>query len=166
MNPARYEKIGRELNITPDQVEATALLLNEGATVPFIARYRKEVTGTLDEVAVTAIRDRLQQLTGIKISNRHSDRQAALVYFDRPEMSPILAKMNKESAEYKEALAIIQSGKEQLAARPRADMEGFVPSEQHRKMLEKYEERALQESKIHEAIREGKKVYDPGLSRR
>ena len=111
-------------------------------------------------------RDRLQQLTGIKISNRHSDRQAALVYFDRPEMSPILAKMNKESAEYKEALAIIQSGKEQLAARPRADMEGFVPSEQHRKMLEKYEERALQESKIHEAIREGKKVYDPGLSRR
>ncbi|HQC42604.1 MAG TPA: hypothetical protein PLV91_03950 [Verrucomicrobiota bacterium] len=111
-------------------------------------------------------RDRLQQLTGIKISNRHSDRQAALVYFDRPEMSPILAKMNKESAEYKEALAIIQSGKEQLAARPRADMEGFVPSEQHRKMLEKYEERALQESKIHEAIREGKKVYDPGLCRR
>ena len=111
-------------------------------------------------------RDRLQQLTGIKISNRHSDRQAALVYFDRPEMSPILAKMKKESADYKEALAIIQSGKEQLAARPRADMEGFVPSEQHRKMLEKYEERALQESKIYEAIREGKKVYDPGLSRR
>jgi hypothetical protein len=36
--------------------------------------------------------------------------------------------MNKESAEYKEALAIIQSGKEQLAAKPRADMEGFVPS--------------------------------------
>lgn len=40
----------------------TALLLEEGATVPFIARYRKEATGTLDEVAITSIRDRLSQL--------------------------------------------------------------------------------------------------------
>ena len=40
----------------------TAGLLAEGSTVPFIARYRKEVTGALDEVAITAIRDRLQQL--------------------------------------------------------------------------------------------------------
>lgn len=111
-------------------------------------------------------RDRLQQLTGIKISNRHSDKQEALVFFDRPEMSPILAKMNKESAEYKEALAIIQSGKEQLAAKPRADMEGFVPSEQHQKALKKYDERAGQESIVYEAIRDDKKVYDPGLSRR
>ena len=105
-------------------------------------------------------------MTGINISNRHSDKQEALVHFDRPETSPILAKMNKESAEYKEALAIIQSGKEQLTAKPRADMEGFVPSEQHQKMLQKYEERAQQESKIYEAICEDKKVYDPGLSRR
>ena len=111
-------------------------------------------------------RDRLQQLTGIKISNRHSDKQEALVFFDRPEMSPILAKMNKESAEYKEALAIIQSGKEQLAAKPRADMEGFVPSEQHQKALKKYDERAGQEATVYEAIREDKKVYDPDLSRR
>ena len=41
---------------------ATAELLEGGATIPFIARYRKEVTGSLDEVAVTAIRDRLNQL--------------------------------------------------------------------------------------------------------
>jgi len=37
-------------------------LLDEGATVPFISRYRKEVTGTLDEVQVAEIRDRAQQL--------------------------------------------------------------------------------------------------------
>ena len=43
-------------------MSATAELLEGGATVPFIARYRKEVTGSLDEVAVTAIRDRLSQL--------------------------------------------------------------------------------------------------------
>ncbi|MFV2082336.1 MAG: Tex family protein, partial [bacterium] len=51
-----------ELNLTTNQVLATALLLDEGATVPFIARYRKEVTGSLDEVAIRAIRDRFTQL--------------------------------------------------------------------------------------------------------
>ena len=54
--------ISAELGIKTEQVRATALLIEEGATVPFIARYRKEATGSLDEVAVTAIRDRLEQL--------------------------------------------------------------------------------------------------------
>ncbi len=44
------------------QVATTAQLLKEGATVPFIARYRKEATGELDEVQITTIRDRLEQL--------------------------------------------------------------------------------------------------------
>ena len=51
--------ISQELNLRPEQVAATARLLSEEATVPFIARYRKEATGSLDEVAVTEIRDRL-----------------------------------------------------------------------------------------------------------
>ena len=54
--------IARELGVAPHQVSSTAALLSEGATVPFIARYRKEVTGALDEVAIAAIRDRLGQL--------------------------------------------------------------------------------------------------------
>jgi uncharacterized protein len=54
--------VARELNITAQQVAATAQLLADGGTVPFISRYRKEVTGSLDEVAITAIRDRLAQL--------------------------------------------------------------------------------------------------------
>ena len=54
--------IAGELGLKTAQVRATALLLEEGATVPFIARYRKEATGSLDEVAITAIRDRLEQL--------------------------------------------------------------------------------------------------------
>jgi uncharacterized protein len=63
-NPAeRYHlQIAAELHIGNAQVSATAQLLGEGATVPFIARYRKEVTGTLDEVQITDIRDRLVQL--------------------------------------------------------------------------------------------------------
>ncbi|WP_144913342.1 Tex family protein [Mucilaginibacter frigoritolerans] len=56
------KKIATELSITEKQVSATVALLDEGATVPFISRYRKEVTGTLDEVQVTTIRDRVQQL--------------------------------------------------------------------------------------------------------
>lgn len=47
--------IAQQLNISEKQVAATLKLLNEGATVPFIARYRKEVTGELDEVEVAEI---------------------------------------------------------------------------------------------------------------
>ena len=56
------DKIAQELALQPRQVAATASLLADGATIPFIARYRKEVTGSLDEVAITAVRDRLEQL--------------------------------------------------------------------------------------------------------
>jgi uncharacterized protein len=55
-------KISEELNLLPGQVSATVQLLDGGATVPFIARYRKEATASLDEVAITAIRDRIAQL--------------------------------------------------------------------------------------------------------
>ncbi len=62
MNKAHISKIAEELNLTTSRVTATVLLLGEGATVPFIARYRKEATGSLDEVAIRAIRDRLTRL--------------------------------------------------------------------------------------------------------
>lgn len=62
MNQTHILKIAQELTLSPHQVQATADLLDEGATVPFIARYRKEATDSLDEVAITAIRDRLEQL--------------------------------------------------------------------------------------------------------
>ncbi|MBN2593079.1 MAG: RNA-binding transcriptional accessory protein [Sedimentisphaerales bacterium] len=62
MSTKHVTKIASELALRPQQVLATAELLEGGATIPFIARYRKEVTGSLDEVVVTAIRDRLNQL--------------------------------------------------------------------------------------------------------
>jgi len=61
-------KIASELGVRPQQVSATVALLEEGATVPFISRYRKEATGTLDEVQVAAIRDRLEQLKELEAS--------------------------------------------------------------------------------------------------
>ena len=62
MNEIYFARLAAELQIHERQVAATAHLLAEGATVPFIARYRKEVTGQLDEVVITAVRDRLAAL--------------------------------------------------------------------------------------------------------
>src|SRR4051794_37172567 len=62
VNTPHVGKIAGELKLRAAQVHATAALLAEGATVPFIARYRKEATGALDEGAVPAVRDRLAQL--------------------------------------------------------------------------------------------------------
>jgi protein Tex len=62
MEERHIVKIAAELDIKPQQATAVALLFGEGATVPFIARYRKEATGSLDEVVITNIRERLSQL--------------------------------------------------------------------------------------------------------
>jgi len=62
MNPEHSEKVARELNLAAKQVNVTAHLLEGGATIPFIARYRKEATGSLDEIAIAAVRDMLNHL--------------------------------------------------------------------------------------------------------
>ncbi|MBD3308585.1 S1 RNA-binding domain-containing protein [candidate division KSB3 bacterium] len=63
MKPTAHTmRLAKELHIAPQQVQATAELLDSGATIPFIARYRKEKTGSLDEVVIQRIRDRLEAL--------------------------------------------------------------------------------------------------------
>jgi len=66
MNEALLIAVTRELNLKLPQVSAVADLLADGATIPFIARYRKEVTGSLDEVVVAQVRDRLEQLAELQ----------------------------------------------------------------------------------------------------
>lgn len=68
-----HQIIARELNLSPRDVAATLALLDEGATIPFIARYRKEQTGSLDEVQIAAIRDRAEQLRAL------DDRRASIL---------------------------------------------------------------------------------------
>lgn len=58
--------IANELQIRAEQVQTVSMLLDDGATVPFIARYRKEATGSLDEVQITAIRDRRSELAELE----------------------------------------------------------------------------------------------------
>ncbi|PKK82348.1 MAG: RNA-binding transcriptional accessory protein [candidate division Zixibacteria bacterium HGW-Zixibacteria-1] len=62
MENVHIATIAAELGLNEQQVKATVALLDDDATIPFIARYRKEATGSLDEVAITAIRDRIAQL--------------------------------------------------------------------------------------------------------
>jgi uncharacterized protein len=59
-------QIARELSIGLGQVRTVAALLDEGNTIPFIARYRKEMTGELDEVQLRAIDDRRNYLKGLE----------------------------------------------------------------------------------------------------
>ena len=59
---AFVDKIAAELGLSPAQVARTLELFGEGNTLPFIARYRKEMTGALDEVQLAAVRDRAQYL--------------------------------------------------------------------------------------------------------
>lgn len=57
-----FQRIAAELEVRPQQVAATVNLLDEGATVPFIARYRKEVTGALDDTQLRTLEERLRYL--------------------------------------------------------------------------------------------------------
>ncbi len=59
------EKLSQELNITKNQVEGAVELLDQGATVPFIARYRKEATGSLEDHVLRDLQERLEYLRGL-----------------------------------------------------------------------------------------------------
>jgi len=93
-------KIASELTLKPQQVSATAELLEGGATIPFIARYRKEVTGSLDEVAVTAIRDRLNQLKEL------DDRRESII--KSLEERELLTDELKEQIMQAETMAVLE----------------------------------------------------------
>ena len=100
MNEAHLSKISQELGLSPGQVQATADLLDGGATVPFISRYRKEATGSLDEVAVTAVRDRRGQL--LELDQRRDSILKAME--ERGQLTEAL----KEKIQAAETLAVLE----------------------------------------------------------
>ncbi|WP_425608370.1 Tex family protein [Streptococcus parasanguinis] len=61
----KYEKIAQELGVSLKQIDTVLSLTAEGSTIPFISRYRKDMTGNLDEVAIKAIIDRDKSLTAL-----------------------------------------------------------------------------------------------------
>ncbi len=58
--------LAKELSLSPSQVQNALELFAEGATIPFIARYRKERTGSLDEVQLRDLSDRFTYLTELE----------------------------------------------------------------------------------------------------
>ena len=92
INVAHVERVAKELGLRAIQVGATAQLFADGATVPFIARYRKEATGSMDEVQIQNVKERLDQLVAL------DDRRAAIVKSleERKLMTDVLrAKIDK-----------------------------------------------------------------------
>ena len=73
----RLVRIAGELGLPSKDIESTAALLDGGATVPFIARYRKEATGSMDEVAILKVKERLAQLR--QLDERRETMLASLV---------------------------------------------------------------------------------------
>ena len=73
VNQRILTRLADELGVRPQQVSATVALLDEGATVPFIARYRKEVTGALDDIQLRQLDERLRYLRELE------ERRAAVV---------------------------------------------------------------------------------------
>jgi uncharacterized protein len=84
-----YKKLAAEFSVAEKQVIATVNLLDEGATVPFISRYRKELTGSLDEVQVAGIRDRIQQL-------RELDKRREAILNSLTEMGKLTPELEKQ----------------------------------------------------------------------
>ena len=94
-----YKKIAAELSVAEKQVSTTVGLLDEGATVPFISRYRKELTGSLDEVQVAAIRDRIQQL-------RELDKRREAILKSMTEMGKLTPELEKQINEAETMVAL------------------------------------------------------------
>jgi uncharacterized protein len=99
MLPPIEQRIAAELGVRPQQVAAAVQLLDEGATVPFIARYRKEVTGELDDVQLRLLEERLGYLRELE------ERRAAVLQSidEQGKLTPEL-KAEIEDAETKQRL--------------------------------------------------------------
>ena len=96
----KYERIAQELGVSLKQIDTVLTLTAEGSTIPFIARYRKDVTGNLDEVAIKAIIDMDKSLTAL------ADRKETVLakIEDLGKLTPAL----KEAIEQAEKLADVE----------------------------------------------------------
>ncbi len=86
MLPTIEQRLATELAARPDQVAAAVALLDEGATVPFIARYRKEATGGLDDIQLRLLEERLRYLRELEA------RRTAIISSieEQGKMTPVL----------------------------------------------------------------------------
>lgn len=145
MDPLHIALIASQLTIRPEQVENTLLLLEEGATVPFISRYRKEVTGSLDEVQIGDIQQQYQKLSELEKRReaivRSVEEQGKLTpeleaQFRAAQSLPILEDLYLPYKPKRKTRATIarERGLEPLAHRI-LKQDGFDPEKEARKYL-------------------------------
>jgi uncharacterized protein len=86
MTKSISQRIAQELSVAPSQVDAAIKLLDEGSTVPFISRYRKEVTGALDDTQMRQLEERLNYLRDME------DRRQTILtsVANQGKLSPVL----------------------------------------------------------------------------
>jgi protein Tex len=115
----RVQQVARELSLGVSQVEGALTLFREGSTLPFIARYRKEATGGLDEIQLRDVRDRAEYLEVLE------DRRSFILQSiaDQGKLTPELERAIG-SAETKQALEDLY-----LPYRPRRKTRGTVAVE-------------------------------------
>lgn len=94
------QRIASDLSLNDRQVRTTIQLLDEGATVPFISRYRKELTGSLDEIQVAAIRDRIGQL-------RDLDKRREAILKSLTELGKLTPEL-QQKLEEAETMAVLE----------------------------------------------------------
>ncbi|TBH73426.1 Tex family protein [Aquirufa nivalisilvae] len=124
--PIPFQKIAASLQLSENAVRKTIALLEEGATIPFIARYRKEMTGSLDEVQIRDIRDAME--LSIELEKRREAILKSLKELDKlsPELeravrtAETLAKLEDLYLPYKpkrktRAMAAREKGLQELA---------------------------------------------------
>ncbi|MFB9867388.1 Tex family protein [Vreelandella sulfidaeris] len=99
VNQRIISRLASELSVRPDQVSATVELLDGGATVPFIARYRKEVTGALDDIQLRQLDERLRYLRELE-----ERRAAVLAAIDEQGKLDASLKASIDAAETKQRL--------------------------------------------------------------
>ena len=88
------KQLAAELGIRPAQAEQTVKLLDEGNTIPFIARYRKEATGELDETVIRALSERLVYLRSLQNRKEEISRLIEAQEKLTPEISASITAAN------------------------------------------------------------------------
>jgi len=159
----KIRKGHKDVKLTTDEFERVVTWIDLNAT--YYPRYDCAYPGNLagrsplnnDQIK------RLTELTGVPLARlaSYNSNLGPQVSFDRPELSPCLAKIDDpNSPAYAEAVTIIQAGKDMLAKHPRADMPGFeaCPIDQQRQ--QKYVRQQQTERANRQAIEENTKRYD------
>ena len=136
--------IAKELTVAPKQVTAVITLLEDGNTVPFIARYRKEATGSLDEVQIKAIEDRHHYLVQLEDRKKEViasiDEQGKLT----PELqtqithAPILKQVEDLYRPYKQKRRTKATIAKELGLEPLADQLLALPNEAPEKLAQAF----------------------------